>query len=90
MTEWRCRNVVDIWDAEVPRIVDSSLRDNGLNARIIDPNTRFMLTNTSDSGVSGKACARIWVYRESTPLRPSYAVSLGWERMSLRRSVGWW
>ena len=70
MTEWRCRNIVDMWDVEVPRIVDSSFRDNGLNARMIDPNTRFMLADTSDSP-GGKACARIWAYRESIPLRPS-------------------
>jgi hypothetical protein len=59
MMEWRWRNVVDMKDVEVPRIVESSLRDNGLNASMIDPKTRFTSLNTSGSWASEKACTKI-------------------------------
>ena len=73
MTEWRGRNVADMMDVEVPRIVASSLRDSGLNASTMDPMTHFALakTSTSDRGTSEKAWPKIWMYRVSIPVRPS-------------------
>lgn len=78
-------------DVGAPRIVESSLRDKGLNASTIDPKTRLMLVNTPGSRTSEKACTKIRVYRVSIPARPSCIVPLFLERISWRRSFGsWW
>ena len=82
ITEWRWRRVVDMRDVEVPRIVESSLRDNGLNASTIAPKVHFMLANTFDSWTSGNAYSRIWEYRESIPACPSCFVLSASERRS--------
>ena len=47
ITEWRCRSVVDMRDVEVPRILESSLRDNGLNANTIASKICFISANSS-------------------------------------------
>ena len=83
--------MAEMKDVGAPRIAESSLRDNGLNASTIDPKTRFMLTNSSESRTSEKACTKILVYNVSMPARPSYAVPLVLDRISWRRSLGsWW
>ena len=51
--------MVDIRAVEVPIIVESSLRDKGLNERVIAPRMHLMSINTSDSWTSENACSRI-------------------------------
>ena len=85
ITEWRCRRVVDMRDMETPRMTESSLLDNGLNASTIAPKTCLMSANSSDSWTSENACTKIWEYRESMPEHPSCIVLSTSERRSWRR-----